>query len=102
MRAARKIATGRVKTTFDQPVASDALAGYRLRRELIGTEPLMRWAHCPGGSKPKWIATVIRMEMDSPLQGTVDGVTQSDPAIRLNPKVPKDATAPAVHVHKME
>ncbi len=45
---------------------------------MIGTEPLMRWAMCPGGSKPEWIATVIKTEMDAPLKGTVGGVRQPD------------------------
>jgi len=33
---------------------------------LIGTEPLTRWARCPGGADPKWIATVIQTEADAP------------------------------------
>ena len=68
---------------------------------MIGTEPLMRWAHCPGGSKPKWIATVVRMEMDAPLKGSVDGVTQSDLAVRAKGPVQQVKQADsAVHVHK--
>src|SRR5205085_8836475 len=50
---------------------------------VVGTEPLMRWAMCEGGAKPEWIATVIRTEMDAPLQGAVDGITQADTAIQL-------------------
>ena len=69
---------------------------------VIGTEPFMRWAHCPGGSRPKWIATVIRMEMDAPLQGSVDGVTQPDLAVRLKRPMTakKEADHAAGHVHK--
>jgi len=48
---------------------------------LVGTEPLMRWAMCQGGADPKWIATVIRTEADSPLIGSVGGVRQADPAV---------------------
>ena len=48
---------------------------------LVGTEPLMRWAMCQGGADPKWIATVIRTEADSPFIGSVAGVRQSDPAV---------------------
>jgi hypothetical protein len=64
---------------------------------MIGTEPLMRWAHCPGGSKPEWLATVIRTEMDAPLTGSVAGVTQADVAFRT--KEPVNQTGSA-HVHK--
>lgn len=49
---------------------------------MIGTEPLMRWAMCPGGSNPEWIATVIRTEADSPFIGAVGGVRQADPTVR--------------------
>lgn len=52
---------------------------------VVGTEPLMRWAMCPGGSDPKWIATVIRTEVDAPFMGSVNGITQDDPAVRLKP-----------------
>jgi len=69
---------------------------------VVGTEPLMRWTMCEGGANPKWIATVIQTEVDAPLTGSVDGVRQADPAVRLNLKAPKDRTAPAVHVHKMK
>ena len=48
---------------------------------LVGTEPLMRWAMCQGGADPKWIATVIRTEADSPFIGAVGGVRQADPAV---------------------
>jgi len=48
---------------------------------MVGTEPLMRWAMCPGGSNPDWIATVIRTEVDSPFIGAVGGVRQADPAV---------------------
>jgi len=65
---------------------------------MIGTEPLMRWAHCPGGSKPEWIATVIRTEMDAPLTGSVAGVTQPDVAFRMNESV--KASSGSAHVHK--
>jgi len=67
---------------------------------MIGTEPLMRWAHCPGGSKPEWIATVIRTEMDAPLTGSVAGVTQPDVAFKA--KEPAKAMNPSgtAHVHK--
>src|SRR5882672_5138546 len=51
---------------------------------VVGTEPLLRWAMCQGGAKPDWIATVIQTEADAPLTGSVDGVKQSDPAVRLN------------------
>ena len=68
---------------------------------VVGTEPLMRWAMCQGGADPKWIATVIQTEADAPLTGSVDGVRQVDPAVRLNLKTPKEGAAPAVHVHKM-
>jgi len=67
---------------------------------MIGTEPLMRWAHCPGGSKPEWIATVIRTEMDAPLTGTVDGVTQTDVAFRSRESVGRTTPPPSTHVHK--
>ena len=67
---------------------------------VVGTEPLMRWTMCEGGANPKWIATVIQTEMDAPLTGSVDGVKQADPAVRLNLKAPKDGTAPAVHIHR--
>jgi len=68
---------------------------------MIGTEPFMRWAHCPGGSKPKWIATVIRMEMDAPLQGSVDGVTQPDLAVRRKaaPQSPSRQAQGEMHRH---
>ena len=67
---------------------------------MIGTEPLMRWAHCPGGSKPEWIATVIRTEMDAPLTGSVAGVTQPDVAFRT--KEPKKGLneSGSTHIHK--
>src|ERR671929_367214 len=53
---------------------------------VVGTEPLMRWAMCEGGANPEWIATVIRTEMDAPLQGSVDGVRQADLAIHTQSK----------------
>src|SRR5947209_17393982 len=53
---------------------------------VVGTEPLMRWAMCQGGAKPEWIATVIRTEMDAPLQGAVAGVRQADTAVHVNTK----------------
>ena len=52
---------------------------------VVGTEPLMRWAMCQGGAAPDWIATVIRTEADAPLTGSVDGIKQIDPAVRLKP-----------------
>ena len=68
---------------------------------MIGTEPLMRWAHCPGGSKPKWIATVVRMEMDAPLKGSVDGITQADLAVRVKgPVNGMKQPDSAAHIHK--
>jgi protein SCO1 len=67
---------------------------------VVGTEPLMRWAMCEGGAKPEWIATVIRTEMDAPLQGSVDGVRQTDTAIRLKGAAGEDSRpAPAGHMH---
>src|SRR5438270_3177739 len=51
---------------------------------VVGTEPLMRWTMCQGGAKPEWIATVIRTEMDAPLQGSVAGMRQADTAVRVN------------------
>jgi protein SCO1 len=69
---------------------------------VVGTEPLMRWAMCQGGAKPEWIATVIRTEMDAPLQGAVDGITQADPAIHVEGPVnmKRSDRAVRVHVHK--
>ena len=67
---------------------------------VVGTEPLMRWAMCQGGADPKWIATVIRTEADAPLTGSVDGVRQADPAVRIEKK--ENTAAPAAHVHKMK
>src|SRR5882724_1609690 len=67
---------------------------------MVGTEPLMRWAMCPGGSDPKWIATVIQTEADAPLQGSVSGVTQADPALHVPLKPVVNKTTPAAHVHR--
>ena len=67
---------------------------------MIGTEPLMRWAHCPGGSKPEWIATVIQTEMNAPLTGSVAGVTQPDVAFRTKESVKATNSSGAAHVHK--
>ena len=68
---------------------------------LVGTEPLTRWAMCQGGANPDWIATVIRTEADAPLQGSVDGITQADPAIHLKgPMNGMRQSGSAVHVHK--
>ena len=66
---------------------------------VVGTEPLMRWAMCQGGADPKWIATVIQTEADAPLTGSVDGIRQIDPAVRLKPapQSPKDPNA--MHRH---
>src|SRR6266542_3723098 len=58
---------------------------------VVGTEPLMRWAMCPGGSDPKWIATVIQTEADAPLMGSVNGITQPDPAMRMKATPPSQA-----------
>jgi len=67
---------------------------------VVGTEPLMRWAMCQGGADPKWIATVIRTEVDAPLMGSVDGIKQVDPAVRvLTPKT-MDKDVPPMHVHR--
>jgi protein SCO1 len=68
---------------------------------LVGTEPLMRWAMCQGGADPEWIATVIRTEMDAPLQGSVDGTRQADLAVRLKGTVNvRQQADPAAHVHQ--
>ena len=67
---------------------------------VVGTEPLMRWTMCEGGANPKWIATVIQTEVDAPLTGSVDGVRQADPAVRIEKKELNTAV-PAAHVHKM-
>jgi protein SCO1/2 len=66
---------------------------------MIGTEPLMRWAHCPGGSKPEWIATVIRTEMDAPLTGSVAGVTQADVAFRTKEPIKEMHASGSAHIH---
>jgi protein SCO1 len=67
---------------------------------VVGTEPLMRWAMCEGGAKPEWIATVIRTEMDAPLQGSVDGVKQADIAIHAKGNGDAGAQpAPVDHTH---
>jgi protein SCO1/2 len=67
---------------------------------VVGTEPLMRWAMCEGGAKPEWIATVIRTEMDAPLQGSVDGVKQADIAIHTKGNGDAGAQpAPVDHTH---
>ena len=67
---------------------------------VVGTEPLMRWAMCQGGADPKWIATVIRTEVDAPLMGSVDGIKQVDPAVRvLTPKT-MDKDVRPMHVHR--
>jgi protein SCO1/2 len=67
---------------------------------LVGTEPLMRWAMCEGGANPKWIATVIQTEVDAPMMGSVDGIKQTDPVVRVQMKEPMNKTAPATHVHR--
>jgi protein SCO1/2 len=67
---------------------------------VVGTEPLMRWAMCQGGADPKWIATVIRTEVDAPFQGSVNGIKQTDPAVRVQMKGPMNKAAPATHVHR--
>jgi protein SCO1/2 len=68
---------------------------------VVGTEPLMRWAMCQGGADPKWIATVIQTEMDAPLTGSVNGVKQADPAVRLKaaPQTPARQAPGAMHPH---
>lgn len=50
---------------------------------LVADEPLMRWAHCEGGARPEWIATVIRTEADAPFMGSVNGSKLADPAIHV-------------------
>lgn len=67
---------------------------------LIGTEPLMRWAHCPGGADPKWIATVIQTEADAPTTGSVAGVRQADVVTKVKSSGSMDMPAPNAHVHK--
>jgi protein SCO1/2 len=67
---------------------------------MIGTEPLMRWAHCPGESKSEWIATVIQTEMDAPLTGSVAGVIQQDAAFRSKEAVNGMKSSASAHVHK--
>ena len=69
---------------------------------VVGTEPLMRWAMCQGGAKPDWIATVIRTEMDAPFRGSVNGVTQADPAVRLKsaPQPQVSEQPGAMHRHE--
>ena len=68
---------------------------------VVGTEPLMRWAMCEGGADPKWIATVIRTEMDAPLTGSVNGITQADLAVRAKgPVNGMKQSGSAAHVHK--
>jgi len=66
---------------------------------VVGTEPLMRWAMCQGGADPKWIATVIQTEADAPLTGSVDGIRQIDPAVRLKPAQPSPKDPNAMHRH---
>ena len=68
---------------------------------VVGTEPLMRWAMCQGGADPKWIATVIQTEADAPLTGSVDGVKQADPAVRVKPgpQSPVQKEPGAMHRH---
>ena len=66
---------------------------------VVGTEPLMRWAMCQGGADPKWIATVIQTEADAPLTGSVDGIRQIDPAVRLKPAPPSPKDRNAMHRH---
>jgi protein SCO1 len=70
---------------------------------LVGTEPLVRWAMCQGGANPEWIATVIKTEMDAPLQGSVNGVSQTDVAVHVNTKGsvrPVSQADPSAHVHQ--
>src|SRR5437764_10033157 len=69
---------------------------------LVGTEPLMRWAMCEGGATPEWIATVLRTEMDAPFRGSVNGVTQADPAVRLKsaPQPQVSEQPGAMHRHE--
>lgn len=50
---------------------------------LVADEPLMRWAHCEGGARPEWIATVIRTEADAPFMGSVNGSKLADPAVHI-------------------
>lgn len=67
---------------------------------VVGTEPLMRWAMCQGGADPKWIATVIQTEVDAPLIGSVDGITQADPALHVPTQESMNRDAPRMHVHE--
>jgi protein SCO1/2 len=74
---------------------------------VVGTEPLMRWAMCEGGADPKWIATVIQTEADSPFKGAVDGIRQDDPAVHLKPssspkRTPKRAMNGRGHTDHMK
>jgi len=66
--------------TYDNPV-EDADRNNHSGMLKIGDEPLMRWASCEGGANPKWIASVIRNEADSPFKGAVNGIRQADPAV---------------------
>jgi len=66
---------------------------------VVGTEPLMRWAMCQGGAKPEWIATVIRTEADAPFEGSVDGIRQADPVVKIQADSVKKATQ-AAHTHQ--
>lgn len=86
---------------YDDPV-QDADRNNHSGMLVVGTEPFMRWAMCEGGAKPEWIATVIRTEMDAPLKGAVDGVTQADTAIRTQGNGAPNGSgraAPAGHTH---
>jgi len=66
--------------TYDDPV-QDADRNNHSGMLKIGDEPLMRWASCQGGANPKWIASIIRNEADSPFKGAVNGIRQADPAV---------------------
>ena len=66
--------------TYDDPV-QDADRNNHSGMLKIGDEPLMRWASCQGGANPKWIASTIQNEADSPFKGAVNGIRQADPAV---------------------
>jgi len=67
---------------------------------MIGTEPLMRWAHWPGGADPKWIATVIQTETDAPITGSVAGVKQEDVVTKVKNSQTMNTPVTNRHVHK--
>lgn len=68
--------------TYDNP-KEDADRNNHSGMLLVADEPLMRWAHCEGGARPDWIATVITTEADAPFKGSVSGARLSDPAVHV-------------------